>query len=224
MKLKTFFILIFTTISTFSFGQTKEIEINGTLFSFKQVESDTLESAENKIVELYRNHKKLLTHTLFEEEGDCSSIHIQIGNYKILGNNIIFYSYWAGTERMGDLMIPFGFREQIFSVDSLGILKLTEAKIYMENYVAPENKQFLEENGWKHKGLKYLSVKPDNEFEQKLLNDYIQNIEKEYNADFVLNVAKDHLEKSVRKFLKAKINEYTKNWIDGAEVFGRVKK
>ena len=154
MKLETFIILIFTTISTFGYGQTKEIEINGTLFSFKQVELDTLESVENKIVELYRNEKKLLTHTVFKEEGDCSSIHIQLGNYKVEGNKIIFYSYWAATDRMPGSILPFGYREQIYSIDSLGILKLTEAKIYIENYVTSENKKFLEENGWKHKGLK----------------------------------------------------------------------
>lgn len=224
MKLETFIILIFTTISTFVYGQTKEIEINGTLFSLKQVELDTLESAENKIVELYRNGEKLLTHTLFKEEGDCSSIHIQLGNYKVEDNKIIFYSYWAATDRMPSSILPFGFREQIYSIDSLGILTLTEAKIYIENYVTTENKKFLEENGWKHKGLKYLNEPAKNEYEKRLLEDYTKNVKNEYSAEFVLNEGKDVLEKKVRDRLKEEIKKYTENWIEGDEAFGRVKK
>ncbi len=53
MKLKTLLILSTITFSTFIFVQTKKNEINGTFFSFKQVKLDTLESAENEIVELY---------------------------------------------------------------------------------------------------------------------------------------------------------------------------
>ena len=224
MKLETLIILIFITFSTFVLGQTEKIEINGTFFSFKQVKLDTIESSENQILELYRNDKKLLTHTLFIEEGDCSSIHIQLGNYKIEENKIIFYSYWAATDRMPGSILPFGYREQIYSVDSLGILKLTEAKIYIENYTSSGNPNFLEENGWKHNGLKYLNEQPKNDYEQRLLTDYIQNIEKEYNAEFVLNEEKNVLEKKVRESLKEEIKKYTGNWIDGDEAFGRVKK
>lgn len=224
MKLEPFIILILTTFSTFVFGQTKEITINGNLFTFKQVGLDTLESAENKIVELYRNEKKLLTHTIFKEEGDCSSIHIQLGSYKVEGDHIIFYSYWAATDRMPGSILPFGYREQKYFVDSSGKLKLSNAKIYIENYVTTENKNYLEENGWKHKGLKYLNEEPTNEYKKRLLADYIQNVEKEYNADFVLNREKDELEKSVRSILQKEIKTYTENWIDGNEAFGRVKK
>ncbi len=224
MKLEPFIILILTIFSTLVFGQTKEITINETPFTFKQVNLDTLESAENKIVELYRNEKKLLTHTIFKEEDDCSSIHIQLGSYKVEGNYIIFYSYWAATDRMPGSILPFGYREQKYFVDSSGKLKLSDAKIYIENYVTTENKNYLEENGWKHKGLKYLNDEPTNENKKRLLADYIQNVEKEYNADFVLNREKDELEKSVRSILQKEIKIYTENWIDGDEAFGRVKK
>ncbi len=223
MKLETLIILIFITFSTFVLGQTVKIEINRTFFSFKQVKLDTIESAENEILELYRNDKKLLTHTLFKEDGDCSSIHIQLGNYKVEGNKIIFYSYWAATDRMPGSILPFGFREQIYSVDSLGTLKLTESKIYIENYTTSGTPNFLEENGWRHKGLKHLTEHPKNDYEQRLLNDYILNIEKEYNAEFVLNEEKNVLEKKVRESLKEKIEKYTGNWTEG-EVYGRVRK
>ena len=224
MKLETIIILIFITFPTFLLGQTEKIEINGTFFSFIQVKLDTIESAENEILELYRNDKKLLTHTLFKEEGDCSSIHIQLGNYKVERNKIIFYSYWAATDRMQGSILPFGFREQIYSVDSLGLLKLTEAKIYIENFTTSGNINFIEENGFKHKGIKYLTEQPKNDYEQRLLKDYIQNIEKEYNAKFVLNKEKNVLEKKVRESLKKEIKKYTGNWIEGDDVYGRIKK
>ena len=224
MKIENLIILVFITISNFVSGQTKEIEINGTLFSFAQLKVDTLEGSENEIIELYRNGKKLLTHTIFKDEGDCSSIHIQLGNYKIEDNKIVFYSYWAATDRMPSSILPFGFRKQIYSVNNLGILKLTDAEIYIENYVPSETKKFLEEDGWKHKGLKFLNEQTKNDFEKKLLEDYIKNVEKEYNAEFVLNGKKKELEKLVRNSLKEKIKKHTENWIDGEEAFGRIKK
>ncbi len=217
-------IFIFLTIPTFVFGQNKEVEINGGKFLFKLVKLDTLESADNEIVELYRNGKKLLTHTISEEIGDCSSIHIQLGSYNVEGNYIIFYSYWAATDRMPGSILPFGYRAQKYFVDSSGKLKLSNAKIYIENYVATENKNYLEENGWKHKGLKFLTEQPKNEYEEKLLEDYIQNIQKEYNADFVLNREKDELEKRVRNNLAEEIKMRTENWVEGEESFGRIKK
>ncbi len=223
MKIETLIISIFLMFSTFAFGQTKKVEINGILFSFKQIKLDTLESAENEIVELYRNGKKLLTHTMFKEEGDCSSTHIQLGKYKVDKNKIKFYTYWAATERMPGLILPFGFREQIYTVDSLGILKLSESKIYIENIVSSENKIFLEENGWKHKGLKYLNKVTKSKYEKRLLDDYIKNVEKEYNSKFVLNDNRDELEKKVRSIMEKEIEKYTGNWIEG-EAFGRVKK
>ena len=223
MKLKTLIISIFLMFSTFVFGQTKKVEINGIIFSFRQMKLDSLESAENKIVELYRNGKKLLTHTMFKEEGDCSSTHIQLGKYKVDNNKITFYTYWAATERMPGLILPFGFREQIYTVDSLGILKLSEAKIYIENTVSSENKNFLEENGWMHKGLKYLNKVTKSKYEKRLLDDYIKNVEKEYNSKFVLNYKRDELEKNVRSSLEKEIEKYTGNWTEG-EAFGRVKK
>ncbi|MBL4746160.1 MAG: hypothetical protein JKY08_07305 [Flavobacteriaceae bacterium] len=223
MKYNSLICLIFLAFSITFFGQKKVIEINGVTFSFNQVKLDTLESAENKIIELYRGGEKLLTHTVFKEEGDCSSIHIQLGQYQILDDKIIFYSYWAATDRMSGSILPFGYRKQQYSVDSLGFLKLVESKIYIENIVTSENINYFENNGWKHKGLKYLNEPLKNIYEQRLLEDYTQNIENEYNAEFVFNEKKEDLEKEVRNILKEEIKKHTENWIEG-EVYGRVKK
>ncbi len=218
MKLKTLIYFIILTTSISVFGQTKDFKINGVTFTFKEVNEES-----NKFLELYRGDNRLLTHTIFKEEGDCSSIHIQLGKYKITGSKIIFYSYWGSTDRMPNLILPFGFRKQIYSVDSAGVLKLIDSQIYMENYVKTKNKEFLEENGWKHKGLKYLNNTTKNEFEQRILDDYIKNIENEYNANFVLNEKKEELEKKVRNILKKEIKEHTGYWKEG-EIYGKVRK
>lgn len=215
------FLLILSPLNTFA--QTQKVEINGVPFSFINIKLDTTYGAEKETIELYRKGKKLLTHTLFKEEGDCSSTHIQLGSYKIIGNNIIFYSFWAAADKMPDSILPFGFRQQTYAVDSLGALKLIDAKIYIETSIATDNKNFLEENGWKHKGLQYLNKKTSSKFEQKLIADYVKNAEKEYNASFVFNLEKEALEKKVRNILKEEIKIHTQNW-EAKEVYGRVKK
>lgn len=213
--------MLFLSISVF--GQKEEIKINGILFSFKQISLDTLDSAKHKVVELYRDSDKLLSHVIFKEEGDCSSFHIQVGSYKVVGNKIIFYTYWASTDRMPGAILPFGFRKQQYSVDSLGFLKLVESKIYIENYVASKHKNYMINNGWKHKGLKYLNEPVKNKYEKRLLDDYTKNIENKFNAKFVFNKEKEDLEKEVRNNLKDEIEEYTGNWEEG-EVYGKVRK
>jgi hypothetical protein len=204
-------------------GQSKQFVINGYDFSAVNEKLDTLEGAENEIIKLYRGNKELLSHTKFKEEGDCSSIKIQLGSYYLTDNDIIFYSYWAAADRMPSSLFPNGYMKQVYTVNSLGLVSLKEAKIYIEDFVDNENKKWFENNGWRHKGLKYLNEPPKNKLEQQLLDNYIKGIEKKYTANFVLNTEKNILESEIRIALKHKILEYTKDWIDG-EVYGKVKK
>ncbi len=223
----TFKNYIYTSIFLFSImsvsGQSKQFIINGNAFSFVMEQLDSLEGGEYEIVKLYRKKKKLLSHITFKEEGDCSAIHIQLGNFSVTDKEIIFYSYWAASDRMPGSILPNGFMKQVYTVNSRGMVNLKEAKIYIEDFVDIENKDFFENNGWKHKGLKYLHEIPKNKSEQQLLDNYIQSIEKKYNAIFVLNTEKNILENEVRIELKDKIQEYTKDWVEG-EIYGRVRK
>ena len=113
--------------------------------------------------------------------------------------------------------------KQQYSVDSLGLVRLSNALIYIENVVTSEKENFVENNGWTHKGLKYLNQPTRNKYEQRVLKDYTQIIENDYNAQFVLNEKKDHLESDVRHNLKTEIKKHTENWVEG-EVYGKVKK
>lgn len=224
MNLKILIYIVVFSISTLNFyGQSKQFKANGHIFSFVTDKVDNLEGSEDEVVHLYRGNKKLLSHTTSKQEGDCSSVNIQLGNYSIIDNEIIFYSYWAATDRMPGPMLPYGFRKQIYAVDSVGLLHLREATIYIEDYVEKEDKSFFEDNGWKHKGLKHLNKAPQNKAEQELLFDYIQSIERKYNAEFVLSVKKKSLEEEVRRALQSEIQEHTKDWVEG-EVYGKVKK
>ncbi len=179
-----------------------------------------------KMLNLYRNDKKILTHTIFKREGDCSSINIELGNYKLSENKIVFYSYWAATDRQNIAMFPFGFRKQTYLIqDSRKIIKL-EAEIFIEDNIertVGKEIYYGEHDTWKHKGLAFIYKMPQNNFEKKAKEDYIKSVEKMYNATFVFGNKKQVLEREVRKELKQEIDLYTNEWEEG-EIYGAVKK
>ncbi len=129
---KSLFIVLFF-VGFLAFAQSKTITINNHDFLFVVESKDTLDGAQEKSLKLFRGKKELLTHTLISLEGGCSSEHIQLGDYSIVKNNIVFYTYWASADRMPNLL-PYGFQKQIYTVNSLGKLSLEESKIYIENY------------------------------------------------------------------------------------------
>ncbi len=207
-------------------GQSNHFTINNVEFHFETEKIDTLEGAEFETATLYRNDKKLLTHTLIRQEGDCSSVSIELGKYVIDDAKIIFYSYWAIADRMPSRLIPFGFRKQVYTVDRAGKLNLINSVIYIEDFIENQlgkDKFYHPKNNWFHIGLDYLNQPTKNEFEKEALQDYIQTIEKKYNSKFVLNKEKELLESEVRAKLDKQIEQNTGNWIDG-EIFGKVKK
>ncbi len=218
--MKKIYILLIL-ISVYSFGQTKQYTINRHKFIFKEMQIDQ-GGYNQEVLNLYRGKEKLLSHILFEEDVDCSSISIRLGNYYIEKNKIIFYSYWASADRM-PLFLKFGFQKQVYSVAQNGNVKLENSKIYIEDLIETQNKDFLVLNGWQHKGLKYLNKTPKNKQQKIWLNDYIYNIEKQYNAKFVLGKARKELEKEVRCKMKEIIEFHTKAW-NNKEAYGKSKR
>ena len=190
----------------FCFSQTEKKVINGIEFKIVTVSID--ENEQTEFIELYRNNKKILTHTLSEFDGDCSSENIELGTYEIKDSNFIFYSYWASGDRMMNNIYPFGFRKQTYSINENGLIRLESSKLYVESYVDEWNE---------HKGMKYLKIKPKNGSETDLLNDYISKAEKMYSGNFVFEDNKDALENEVRKKIGETIIENTKYW---KEVYG----
>ncbi len=208
---------------TYSLAQVEKYDIFNQHFTFKIQKNDEVVDSRETLVKLYRGEKKILSHILLKEIGDCSSISIEIGDYFIKNNKIFFYSYWATADRMPSSLMPYGFRKQVYTINKNGIVKLQKSEIYIEDFVENKNKNLFEDNSWKHKGIKYLTQKPKNKHEQFLLNDYIHYIEKKYHAKFVNGAKKHALEKEVRIKLKAKIAEHTKDWAD-TEIYGNSRR
>ncbi len=217
---KLYFAFILMLINFCSLGQTKNYTINHHKFSLK---SPQMNDEWLKTVDLYRGKKKLLSHTLYKEDGDCSLTTIQLGDYSVEKNNIIFYSYWASTDRM-PLNLKFGFQKQVYSVTDNGTVKPKSSKIYIEDVVKTTNPDFLIEHSWTHKGLAYLNKAPITDEEKMWLADYIKSAEKKYKAKFVLGKERQALEKEVREKLKDKIEEHTKNWDIYKETYGKSRK
>ncbi|UUV20484.1 hypothetical protein [Paenimyroides aestuarii] len=227
MQLKYIFLpLLLLVFNLNIYGQRKELVVNNQKFLIEVLKSNTSDGFGQETIHFYRGNKQLLTHTAYKEEGDCSSVSVELGTYKTTANAIIFYSYWATADRMPSFVVPFGFRKQIYSVDKNGKLALVKSEIYIEDYLQKnaKNANFYKENEeWKHLGLAFLHEKAKTTFQQKALKNYIQNIEEKYHSEFVLGKEKKSLETEVRQALKKEIAEKTSDWISG-EIYGNVKK
>jgi hypothetical protein len=191
-----------------------------------KVDSSNDEGA--KILHVYRNGKKMLSHTLFKSDGDCSSINIEIGNYKWRNNEIVFYSYWAATDRQNIALYPFGFRKQTYSIEETGKIIKQKAELFIEDNVEKgvgKEKFYAAHSNWKHKGLGFIYTSPQNDFEKEAKEDYIRNIEIMYRGTFVFGKRKEALEKEVRQELSKEITLHTGDWKAGeAFGYGMVKK
>lgn len=187
-----------------------------------------IDSADNfsKILTVFIDKQKIITHTIYKNDGDCSSVNIELGNYKVSSNTIAFYSYWAAADRQGLILMPFGFRKQIYELDKNHKLQMKENKIYIEDYVDKTvgKEKFYEEHSiTRHIGRLYLNEKPNNNFQLMARNDYIKSIEKIYKAKFLLENDRKILEDEVRNVLKAEIALSTDSWND-IEIWGVSKK
>lgn len=198
-KLPTLIALLF--LSTLCFSQVEVKKINNTDFKFVTTTiNDTILS---NYVEIYRDDKKIITHTLSSSDGDCSSENIELGSYKTTDSEITCYSYWASADRMGQNIYPYGFRKQTYTVASNGSVKLSKTALYIKTFM---------DNWETHPGMKYLNTAYKTNQEKTLFEDYIDKTEKKYASKFVFGQTKDNLEKEVRKELKNDIFENTKNW------------
>ena len=145
--------------------------------------------------------KKLLTHTLSLEEGDCNSQSVALGTYETGSSALTFYSYWA---RAGDAPVsPYGVRKQVYRVDKAGNLYLQKGELYIET---------SRPGWWENRGIKYLFEAPQNDSERTALAQYISEAEKNYGGRFVLGKAKDRLFTEVRSKLKGPIQRATGTW------------
>lgn len=204
MKALTLFLILFSA-SIFSNAQT--FVIAGQQFEMRSIKAQEQNEAD-KII-LYRNGKEILSHITHLEEGDCSSIVLQLGTFTHTDSTIIFYSYWGSSDRMSSIL-DFGGLKQTYKVKPDGNLALAFSAIYKEEYV---NEKL---NG----AIALLEKKKLSLHEKSLVQAYKESIEQKYHAQFVDNAG--WLLKDVRKVLAKQIAEYTNGWEEG-ETYGRVK-
>ena len=126
-------LLMLLALSSTAFAETQNIQINQNNFELKTVLNQDDVDLLRKDIELYRNNQKLLTHTIYSTSGDCSISQIELGDYEVKDNNIIFYSYWASGDRQGLWTYPYGVRKQTYTVDAKGKVKLVSAVLYVED-------------------------------------------------------------------------------------------
>lgn len=190
-----------------------KLMVNDTEFVIKQIENEDEFSGAN--IELYRNNRKLLTHTLLYSSGDCNSETVELGVYKVIDNTIVFYSYWALS---GDAPVsPYGVRKQVYEVDENGRLALSYSRIYLEATRA----------GWgqdDYEGVSYMYEEPSDDREREMLSKYKKAVERDYNARFVRNGSeKQQLFDEVRLVLKKEIDKATSGWESRENGFGYKK-
>ncbi len=175
------------------FSQSVVHTINGHTFEFITNLPDNIDDRmhdHNYVVSLKRNGKELLEHAMYQHFSDCSGLSVELGTYKVDGNFISFYSYWASANRQNHHYYGFGFRKQVYEVKANGKVEMANANIYLEDIVF---------NAFDEHASEYL------------LN-HFADVEEEYNADFVLGRRKARLEKEVRKVLAKEIKKYTGGW------------
>ena len=198
-----------------AFAETQTIQIHHSNFEFKTVKNQSEEGFERKDLELYRDHKKLFSHTLHYNTGDCSILTTEIDDYEVKGNQLIFYTYWAAGDGQGLWAFPYGVRKQVYAVDAKGTVKPVSALMYVEDIMGNPL-----EHDPQQEYLRFLNRPPKTAQQQKRLNDYIQVMQSRYHARFVHDQQREQLLKEVKSRLAKQIAVETKGWKEhfGAKV------
>jgi len=178
-------------------------------FKFEQIEEEGEIGYPIRTLVMYRKDeggwKKLLSHTLDERSGDHNSIAIELGSYKVEGNKVIFYSYWA---KAGDAPAsPYGARKQVYRVENATAkVRFYEASLSIDT--GPMSMESEKTQG----GSAYLTTVIRTEQERGWFRDYIRLVEQNYGGDFVYGEDAFELKQEVRASMKDRIAEATKDW------------
>jgi hypothetical protein len=184
--------------------------IQGFDFQVQIKSTDPDQSPLEKTLHLSRKNGKtfhhLLSHTLYYEDSDCNSIMLELGDYDIQGNQMVFYSYWAN---MGDAPASYyGVRKQVYEVSPKGRVRLKDSVLHIIS--GPRT----EENQASGHGVDFLELNTqEKDLEQNLaLKKYVRLIEKKFGGRFVFSNAADSLMKEVKTRLGPEIQKRTAHW------------
>ena len=212
--MKQIILILTLAFSINSYSQIDTVTINGYDFIFTHVKSSDTDDIENASVNLFRYGKNgeikyLLNHTLDLTEGDCNSMSVEMGDYLIEDSAIVFYSFWC---RQGDAPVsPWGARIQKYSVQKNGNVILASSRLYIET---------SRKDWYENKGIKYLFEVAKIKKEKIALKEYIETVEKEYNAKFVFGKDADKLLQDVKEKFSKRIELLLKDWNKIENSFG----
>ena len=212
--MKLIILILTLAFSINSYSQIDTITIHGYDFIFKHVKNADTDDVENVSVNLFRLEtsgkiKYLLKHTMGLIEGDCNSTSVEMGDFLIKDSTIVFYSFWC---RQGDAPVsPWGARTQEYNVFENGKVKMVSSKLYIET-----SRPDWHEN----KGIKYLFEGAKTNENKIALKEYIEIVEKEYNAKFVFEKDADKLLQNVKEKFSKRINLLRKSWDEIENSFG----
>jgi len=195
--MKKIVILAFAISQLFS-ASTEKMTINKQAFSVVTDSYDVYDS-KGTFVKFYKVEKdksltSVLRLTLNDVTGDCASKTLQDGAYEIKGSIITFYTFW---DRKGRAYLdPYGAKIQKYRVDADGSLKELSSKVYVETSKRKYDKE---------SGMEYLFHAPKNKAEQKKLDTYVKEVERQYKGQFIFGDESKELIKSVKEALQRKI-------------------
>jgi hypothetical protein len=164
---------------------TGRLTIGNTQFTYSKARLPEADSA--IAFNLYAHGKKLLMHSMVDEENDCNSTSLELGDYTITGATITFYSYWAWVG--GCCGLPYGARKQVYTVNAKRQLHLSSSQIFLEEY---KNR---------------LADMPGKDATQ-----FMAKVEKQYHAKFVTGAEADDLIYQVKQRFVQQIAKTTKGW------------
>lgn len=175
MKIYLFILVSITVL----FSQTVEhVSIGNKPFTIIK-ESYEEYGSKGEVMRLYKGEEQnqssmLLTFILRERNGPCSAREREKGTYEINASTITFYTSWKRGGKAYDA--PIGVRVKVYEVLSDSSLKKISSSIYIEA---------SKKNYDKDSGMQYLFRDSKTDEEKESLEDYVEEIENEYNGTFV---------------------------------------
>lgn len=162
-------------------------------------ESYDIYGSKGEVMKFYKEERNndltfVLRLTMTDHTGSCADKAIQEGAYEINRTNITLYSFWDRRGKAYDA--PYGARVAHYKLSDDRTLVKEASYIYIES----ERKKYNDESG-----MKYLFTPPQNEEERKELQNYIEDVERQYKGTFVYGDEAKVLIKEVKKALKRKM-------------------
>jgi len=194
--MKVFLSLLLISVQLFS-NAVEKLSINKQLYTIVKEAYDEY-GDKGEIMRFYKGNEEnksalLLTFTLFNQTGACSARELQKGSYEINGKNLTLYTLW---KRQGNAEeAPYGARIQLYKILENSSLKKVSSRLYIETTIRDYDK---------NSGMQYLFQEAKTEEEKKKLQEYIEEVEENYEGTFVFAKERKKLMKEVRKALRRK--------------------